>query len=283
MEPQQSPLYAQYMKSLKWDVISIDGVQVFARKFPLMGGIIKIHRPEHLPDIRKLTPLYKPYNVKRLVIEPIASQDQNEFTSWCKHINAPVVLNTSPFLPTKTIRVDLTRSEEQIFQAFSEAKRRAVRRAQKNSIVISQSDTISELIQIKNKSGGFFGFITTTGVKELWPVFAPEHAAILLAKTSLNPRIVGGVLMLMWDTIAYYWIAGATKEGKKLAAPTFLVWEALKLAKKNKCKEFDFVGVWDERIPNENTSWHGFTKFKEGFGGKTLYYPITALAIRSHY
>jgi len=60
-----------------------------------------------------------------------------------------------------------------------------------------------------------------------------------------------------------------------LFAPTLLVWEALKLAKNRGAKQFDFVGVWDERIPNKFHEWKGFTKFKEGFGGAAQYYPLT--------
>ena len=67
---------------------------------------------------------------------------------------------------------------------------------------------------------------------------------------------------------------GATKEGKKLFAPPLLVWEALKVSKQRKMKRFDFVGVWDERLPRGNDSWKGFTKFKEGFGGNQVHYPI---------
>ena len=127
------------------------------------------------------------------------------------------------------------------------------------------------------------GFITTTGINKIWPIFAPKHAAILLAyrekgqETRDRKDCVGGILLLFWDNIAYYWIAGATHEGKKLFAPTLLVWEAITLAKKRGSRLFDFVGVWDERLPNENNNWKGFTKFKEGFGGTELYYPIATL------
>jgi len=117
------------------------------------------------------------------------------------------------------------------------------------------------------------GFITTTGIDKLWPLFAPDHASIALAYDK-NQMVVGGVLLLHWDNMSYYWIAGATKYGKKLFAPTLLVWEAIRQSKKFKSNWFDFVGVWDERLPREHTEWKGFTKFKEGFGGNTVYYPI---------
>jgi lipid II:glycine glycyltransferase (peptidoglycan interpeptide bridge formation enzyme) len=79
---------------------------------------------------------------------------------------------------------------------------------------------------------------------------------------------------VFWEKTAYYWIAGATREGKKLFAPTLLVWEALKVAKRHGMKQFDFVGIWDDRKPTEHHDWLGFTRFKEGFGGTPFYYPI---------
>jgi len=116
------------------------------------------------------------------------------------------------------------------------------------------------------------GFITTYGVDKFWAVMYPKYSTIVLAYH--ENKVVGGILVMYWNTIAYYWIAGATHEGKKLFAPTLLVWEALKLAKKHGSMQFDFLGVWDERMPTEHHDWQGFTRFKEGFGGTTLYYPI---------
>ena len=274
MEPQQSTPYKEFITRLGWKVETIDGVNIFLRKFPLMmGNMAKIHRPENLPSTKKLIPLFQKYAIRTLVIEPVARQNKQKLSQWCRTISKHVTISHSPYLPTKTILIDLTPTEENIFRSFSEAKRRAVRRAQKNNLCIKESTNINELIRIKNRSSGFFGFITTTGINKLWPIFAPNHAAILLAYKPEN-KLIGGVLLIYWDKRAYYWIAGASKEGKKLAAPTLLVWEACKLAKKKKCTKFDFVGVWDERIPKENTSWKGFTKFKEGFGGEKVYYPV---------
>jgi hypothetical protein len=275
MEPQQSSLYATYMMSLKWEVIQVDGVNIFLRKFPLLGGMVKIHRPLHLPNLKKLIPVLQSKSISSLVIEPIATQNPKQLAVWCRAISKYVRINTTPYLPTKTFLVDLTPNEETIFKSFSEAKRRAVRRAAKLGVVVQESTSIDDLIRAKNKSAGPFGFITTTGIRQFWQIFSPDHAAILLARSTTHKNeLVGGILLLFWDNVAYYWIAGAVKKGKKLFAPTALVWEAIKLAKKRGCKTFDFVGVWDERIPRENTEWLGFTKFKEGFGGGTLYYPL---------
>ena len=273
MEIQQSPPYASYIKSLGWQVEKIDGSNLFLKHFPLLGGFAKLQRCTKLPETSKLFPVLSKYHVKRLSVEPDFGIPQHTFSAWVKIVSSHVQIISTHYISTKTIRVDLDGSDEEIFSRFSEAKRRAVRRAQKAGISVIQSSDINALLKIKNKSAGFLGFITTFGTDKLWPLFAPDHADILLASKS-NTQVVGGVLLLFWHDIAYYWIAGATREGKKLFAPTLLVWEAMKLSKKRGMKIFDFIGVWDERIPKENKAWLGFTKFKEGFGGTPLYYPV---------
>lgn len=273
MEIQQSPLYASYIKALGWQVEDVDGSYLFVKRFPIFGGFAKLQRSTKLPRVDKLLPILAKYHVKRLSVEPDCNIKQSVFSQWLTRLSPHVHVSRVPYLPTKTIRVDLTVSEDELFTRFSEAKRRAVRRAIKHHVLTSESSDIHALINIKNKSAGFLGFITTTGIDKLWPIFTPDHAAILLAYRDMK-HCVGGILLLFWDDIAYYWIAGATKEGKKRFAPTLLVWEGLKVSKQRGMKQFDFVGVWDERIPRQNKEWLGFTKFKEGFGGKEVYYPI---------
>lgn len=264
MELQQSPLYISYIKKLGWHADSIDGSTIIYRYFPLYGGFAKLQRPTNLPAPVPLTKLLREKRIRRITVEPDVTISQEAFDTWRKKLPS---VRGAPFLPTKTITVDLSASEDEIFKRFSEAKRRAVRRAEKNGVIVKESSDIQSLISIKSKSAGLFGGITTYGLRELWSIFFPEHASILLAQH-------GGVLLVFWQHSAYYWIAGATREGKKLFTPTLLVWEALKVSKKRGCTRFDFVGVWDERLPKGNDSWKGFTKFKEGFGGTPLYYPI---------
>lgn len=282
MELQQSPLYSLYIKKLGWKVVPIQNTQLFIKKLPFMGGIAKFQRMYPLPPVELVIETCKKYQIRQAIVEASLEQNEEEFRLWCNSLREHVPLAQSPYLPTKTILVDINKPEEKIFGAFSEAKRRAVRRAQKKSVVIKESSNIDELISIKNKSAGFLGFITTHGVKEMWEVFAPRYATTIMA---LGPKrfnfgrhnneksLVGGILLIFWEDTAYYWITGTTKYGKKLFAPSLLVWEAIRLAKSRGAKYFDFVGVWDERFPKENKEWLGFTKFKEGFGGNVFYYP----------
>lgn len=281
MELQQSPLYAEYIRSLRWKVETLDGMQIFIRPFPFIGGLAKIQRTRRLPDKTKLTLLLKRYGVRTIVIEPDSNVRQSDLSRWCHEMGKTFRINTDPFIPSKTIRVALTRTEQEIFARFTEAKQRAVRRAVKAGVTVRESTDAAAMIRLKNKSAGFLGFITTAGIARLWSILPAKNKTILLACSPDN-IVVGAVFLIYCRRIAYYWIAGALPKGKKLFAPTLLVWEAFKTAKKHSMQYFDFVGAWDERIPEKNQEWKGFTKFKEGFGGIPLYYPLPKTEAASH-
>jgi len=272
MEIQQSKSYSQFITSLGWQVITHHRQYFYLKRLPFVGALLKVQRVTSLPNLKTFVPLLVREHISRLVIEPDSRIHSGDLDRWIAKLPKNISVSRDPYLPTKTIRVDLTADENTIFHRFSEAKRRAVRRAQKNNILIDVTHNIRGLIRTKNISAGFLGFITTHGLDKLWMQFAPTNADTLLAYA--NNKCVGGILLLYWNSIAYYWVAGSTKEGKHLFAPTVLVWEALKRAKKHGARSFDFVGVWDERDPKHNHEWKGFTKFKEGFGGHPLYYPF---------
>lgn len=272
MEIQQSSHYAAFITALGWKVETIEGAYIYIKPFPLVGGLVKLQRTKKLPSISKLLPKLARYHVRTLAIEPDSSISQATFSAWVKKAQKHIRINTDYYLQTKTIRVDLRPPEQEIFDRFTEAKRRAVRRAEKHGITIMNTNDIDVFIRLKNRSAGLLGFITTHGLDKLWSALPTANKNVLLAKH--NNRVVAGIFLIFWKNIAYYWVAGATKEGKKLFAPTLLVWKALKESKKRGCKAFDFVGVWDERLSTKNNEWKGFTKFKEGFGGTPLYYPL---------
>jgi hypothetical protein len=279
MELQQTPEYLSYLSRLGWKVEHIGAVSYVWRHIPLAGAIAKIQRPDRLPDSRILIKQLQSHNIRTIALEPseIVKQDNlSEYAGILKKIGFR--LNQSAFLTTKTIIVDLKPDIHSIFSRFSEAKRRAVRKAIKNNVFAVETANIREVIQIKNISAGLLGFITTYGIKELWETLPKNRTTGVLAYEKRNiDSPIGGILLVFHGKTAYYWIAGSTKHGKKLFTPTLLVYEAMCIAKNHGAEEFDFLGVWDERLPTQNHEWEGFTKFKEGFGGTEKYYPIATL------
>ena len=269
----QSPPFAAFMKDLNWRSAKIGSVYVYLKKFPLFGHFAKIPRTEKYFSANQLKNLYKQYRIFRLKIAPyLKVQDKNAESYKRKLLSKGFKIEHSPFNPTTTIQIDLTQKEETIFNSFAEAKRRGVRRAVKNGITVKETNDLEAFIKIRKQQYKLISFLITKEMKMLWKNFHPRHAALLLAYSTQQSsrKPLAGILLLMYDKVAYYWYASALKEGKKLFAPTLLVWEALKVAKRKGCRIFDFEGICDDRFPKASLTWKGFTKFKEGFGGKKI-------------
>jgi lipid II:glycine glycyltransferase (peptidoglycan interpeptide bridge formation enzyme) len=272
---QQSPPYANYVQRLGWTVVSLDTAQLFIKSIPFVGAFAKLQRVGPLPDCTRTQHTLRTYRVKKIVIEADELVDEQALKEWVSEIKKTTSVIQSPYIQTKTIRINLQPTLEDIFSQCTPAKRRALRRAEKNNLRVEISDDIQTMIDIKNKSAGFLGWITTKGLRELWETFGTEQTKNILVYTSRNPHSpVAGVFLLFYKQFAYYWIAGATAEGKHLFAPTLAAWKAIETAKTHGAAWFDWVGVFDERFPHEHHDWKGFTKFKEGFGGKTIYFPV---------
>jgi len=261
----QTPEYAHYLNLLGWKKIKIQNGQVFVKKFPVIGTLLKAQRilpPIPFEEIEKIARSSRSFLVQ--------IDQENPATSNFAKFGYQV--NKKPYFPTKTIQIDLTQSEKEIFDAFSEAKRRAVRKAIKNKILVREARDFKEFLWLKKRSlweKPVIPFMVGQEIAYLFGAFFPKNAKILIAYHQKQP--VAGIFLLHSNKVAYYWLAAATKQGKKLFAPTLLAFEAFKTAKKTGCEVFDFEGVYDQRYPVK--SWLGFTKFKQGFGGKEILYP----------
>ena len=281
----QSEQYAKFMNDLGWQIEKLDQNIIFLKKFLIVCFFAKIPKYQQLIDPNKLIKYKKQKRIFRLKLSPNLFINSNQYLNHRdKLIKSGFKIDQNPFNPTTTILIDLTQSQNTIFNNFSEAKRRGVRRAIKNNIIVNTSDNLESFINIRKKQYQPLGFLLINEMKKLWKNFFPYNASLLLAYPSSYKSIaqipatasicvtdpVAGILLLFYDNVAYYWYASALPVGKKLFAPTLLVWEALKFSKKRGCKVFDFEGICDERFPEASQPWKGFTKFKEGFGGRKI-------------
>ncbi|KKS98222.1 MAG: Methicillin resistance protein [Candidatus Gottesmanbacteria bacterium GW2011_GWA2_43_14] len=266
----QSDRFASFMEGIGWKTVVFNSRHVYLRKFPLIGSFAKCPRPDSPLLLTGLNDFLKKNRIYRFKISPHLSVNSVFYKKEKKKLQtSDFRINTDPYNPTTTIIVDLTRSEDAIFKSFSEAKRRAVRRALKNEIKVELSEDLKAFIAVRKSQFYPMGFLIAGEMKKLWQNFYPEKADLLLAKTR-EGKTVAGILLLYHNSLAYYWYAAALPLGKKLFAPSLLVWEAVKRAKKRGAKVLDFEGVYDGRFPVASESWRGFTKFKEGFSDKKV-------------
>jgi lipid II:glycine glycyltransferase (peptidoglycan interpeptide bridge formation enzyme) len=274
------------MEKIGWEVDSIGNTYIYIKKIPIIGNFVKIPRIPENTDIQKILKkisFYKPFQIK---ISPYVFSDNNSpvFFSHLKTHGFKIEL--SPFNPTTTIIFDLKNSENGLFAGFTSAKRRAVRKAVKNGVIVKKTNDINNFIKIRQTQYTPLGFLVTSEMNALWDTFYPKNTVLFLAYKKNDDKTlkpISGIQLLLYKNICYYWFASSLISGKKLYAPSLLVWEAIKYSKKVGCKYFDFEGIYDERFPKASRSWKGFTKFKEGFGGtKFIYAPNYTKAIFSN-
>lgn len=270
LDIRQSPQYAKHMLDLGWKVERIKKTYCYIKKIPILGNVIKIQRPETPPDagyIKKLQGKFKPFQI---IIEP-----SNPITATTAHSQLLTIgfkKSKSPYLPTKTIQIDLTQSLAKLLSQMHHKTRYNISLSQKrNFLEVKKSKDIESFAEFWDKTARERGIILSSqkkGISSLYKSFG-KNSHIFLALHEY--KLVGGLLIIISNKVSYYMYAGATKEGKKLFAPTILAWKAIKFSKEKGVKLFDFEGIYDERFPLK--SWKGFTRFKKSFGGKEVEYP----------
>lgn len=266
----QTENYAKNQLALNWQVIKLGQWQGFMKNIPIFGTMLKVQRIDNPIPWIEVEKAIKTYHVKKVILEPGKNIDEKTYlleaeTHGYKRAN-------SNYAPGASILINISPAIEVVFHNFTEAKQRAVRRAEKNNLSIKITDNPTDFIWLKKRSlweKRTFPFWINQEVTGYAQAFG-EDAEFIVAYHEGKP--VAGIFHLYSNQTAYYWMAAATKEGKKLFAPTLLVWEAIKRAKEKGCTVYDFVGIYDSRYPNKD--WLGFTKFKEGFGGEQVIYPI---------
>ncbi|MBI4028985.1 MAG: peptidoglycan bridge formation glycyltransferase FemA/FemB family protein [Candidatus Blackburnbacteria bacterium] len=266
----QTKEYAKYMERLGWQIFRLNEDRVYVRKIPLLGNVAKLQRPQRIPTLEEIKVFCRKHSVGSLYLEPPSHKSQ---------VTGNLTFAKNSFVPAKTIHIDLSSSEQTLLKKMKSKTRYNIKIAQRY-VVIKKSTDIEVFIKMWKLSARERGMWLSQDkeIRALWEAFGDKAHLLLAYDTTLLHRSVGnplgGVLLVESPNTMYYMYVGSTKSGKQLFAPTLLAWEAIRLARDKKKKFFDFEGVYDKRYSSTKT-WKGFTKFKEGFGGKVLEYPPT--------
>ncbi len=247
----QSLQFALYLQKLGWQAGKINGDQLFIKNIPFLGNFVKIMRPQGRISPKTLKELARKYQ------------------AFAVQIN---------YSPTKTLRLNLDSPLENILGQMTKEARYEIRKAQANRVIINKSQEIELFARMWAESAFRRGFWLPfkKEIRSVYEAFG-DDAFLLLGYlgnlSDLDKRPLAGVLILISGKTASYFHAASAPLGRKMSAPSLIVWEAIKLAKEKGCEVFDFEGIYDERFPIK--SWKGFTHFKKSFGGKEIEYPKT--------
>ena len=285
----QSLQYAKYLSSIGWITERIEETNYFIKKFPLIGSILKVQRPERV-DFDTIDKLCRKHRVFQVIIEPSLAigfgtvSKENHASCGRTFVNVHKLmlshgfkLSKSPYLPSKTLQIDLTQSQTSIFKHIKKDARYAIKRG--SGLVIksySTPDEIKKWHDAWKNSVKFDRYVPP--LKQLMNLrksFGP-HGSLFLASHNIISRIIGGALFTISshersNYITYYWYGFTNSEGRTSLSQYSLLYQGILWAKKQGCKVFDFEGVYDSRFPNK--TWLGFSHFKRSFGGNEIEYP----------
>jgi len=265
----QTLQYAKYLRQIGWEVERLSETNYFIKKVPLLGSVLKLQRPEELRynDIKLLSAKHKAFQI---IVEPKAELD----AKFLKSVGYK--LCRSPYLPTKTLQLDLTKSENIILVNLKKDARYLVRKTKNNKC--KEIENIEEFRNAWKKSVGLKRYVPPLSHLLALKKSFGKNSLFISAGLPAEALAQAGAIFLIGDRIAYYWQAFTNKEGRKVSAQYQIVWQGILWAKKLGAKVFDFEGTYDKRFPNK--SWKGFTHFKKSFGGHEVYYPGTFTKIK---
>jgi hypothetical protein len=267
----QSVHFANYLKRIGWNVERIGEINYFIRRFPVLGSILKVQRPEEIriDIVRKLA---RKYRIFQIIIEPKTEFDAKYLTS------IGFKLSKKPYLPSRTLQIDLTQGQKEIFRHFKKDARSALLRASPdrgrgvNIRQYSTPDEIGKWREAWKNSVNFKRYVPP--VEQLLNLRKsfPGSYSLFLASHNMSGRIIGGVLFTRSShDFGYYWYGFTNDEGRTSLSQYALLYRGILWAKRQGCKVFDFEGVYDPRFPDK--SWLGFSHFKRSFGGYEVEYP----------
>lgn len=267
----QTPEYLRFMESIGWSTERIKGINYYVKNFPIMGSFIKIQRPEKI-DFQSIDKVAKKYRAFQIVIEPKTTKHQILITK------GGFKQSRSPFIPAKTIQIDLTKSEKKLLSEMHYKTRYNIVKNQNSKIKIQRSKNINDFADFWQKCALKQRNMYIPQKKEIINLYKAFKSKAILIFGFKDGELISGILMIEVGKTAYYMYAASSDKGKKYFAPTLNVWESIKIAKKDGCKIFDFEGIYDERFPLN--SWKGFTRFKKSFGGSEKVFPGTFVKYR---
>lgn len=188
--------------------------------------------------------------------------------------------------PEQTLLVDLQKSEDELLLNMHEKSRYNIRLAQRKGVVVRDAsdskDAFARFLEILDETSRR-DHITLWPPERFWKfreifmkgqpdTLAPPRAAFLVGE--YQGQILAGAVVMLFGDAGTYLYAGSTAEERTANAPSVVLWEAIRLAKREGKKFYDMWGITPRG--ESDHPWAGITRFKSryvklGVTGKEIY------------
>lgn len=185
--------------------------------------------------------------------------------------------SNSDILPSTTIYLDISQSEEDLLNAMKPKTRYNIRLSERKGVRVVRAglDKIDIWYQIYKETAmrnglyvndiEYFISVLTTRADD---TSSPAHVELLLAEA--EGEFLAAMFLVISDLRGTY-LYGASSSHKRNYMPTYaLQWEAVKIAREFGCTEYDMFGV--SPGPDRSHPMYGLYQFKTGFGGELYHH-----------
>ncbi|HUX35699.1 MAG TPA: peptidoglycan bridge formation glycyltransferase FemA/FemB family protein [Candidatus Paceibacterota bacterium] len=194
---------------------------------------------------------------------------------------------TKPVQPKSTLIIDLRKDEKEILDSMEHGTRYSIRAAEKRGVTVDffsgndrekKFEIFWEVFSETNRRHGLKSYSKeyyekvaglddsahSTGSGQASLAIKGECAS-KIALASAEGNVISAAIFVYFGNRAFYLFAGSRAGYGKFNAPTYLLWQAMRDAKKSGYEYFDLWG-----ISHENKNWAKITAFKKSFGGEEI-------------
>jgi lipid II:glycine glycyltransferase (peptidoglycan interpeptide bridge formation enzyme) len=272
-DSRETGLWEKYLEELGWTSEQLSpNYFAFAKKIPLFGAVAKIPRAPLPVPFKEIEAFIQKHNVFLLKLEPAVESSEKRLE------NIVSLFKTNGFSrdkwalsPTRTIKIDLTKNEDELLKVMEKDTRYSVRLAIRRGVTVRETNDFEQFKDLYFETAKRKRFwVAKKELETIWKILYKEKAATILT-AFYKEAPLASTLLLFHGNQGYYYHAASSQEYREVMAPYLLLWEVIRFLKKKGCKSLDLEGIYDPRNP-VTKRWKGFTLFKRGFGGQEVEY-----------
>ncbi len=187
------------------------------------------------------------------------------------------VTATSPlsrqYSPMDTQVLDITKRDDDLLAEMKPKWRYNIKLAYRKGVTVRESTSLADLkvfhqLSLGMKDRGYTPFDLPHYERLLYGLTAGKHVKMFIAEYQKKPLSI--LLITYYGKTATYLHGASSDEHRELMPNHLAQWESILAAQRLGCEVYDFWGVAPEG--DEKHSWSGITRFKKGFGGRTVHF-----------
>ena len=244
-------------------------ISVLQKHVPLLGNVWYSPKGPGVRSVKQLEKVVaelqsfaKKHGVFTIKIEPEIDHTESLF--------GLDILKTRPIQYNyATVLVDLSPSEEDILKSLNQKGRHAIRRAERDGVVVKKVELTDENIQIMydlfKQTASSAGFVIRPleYYQHFYRAYG-DNGALFFAYVDNTP--VAGAFAMVQGEKSMYKDGASVRERVVYGASHLLQWEVIKWTKARGSKEHDLAGVPPiAEIKNPDHPFYGLGRFKTSF------------------